>query len=96
MGLKGVSGGGEFVYNGSMSKKTQRRQLRDAYRFEGFIPGTTVVGVFGNPSARVLALGRRRKKRPVGCVVGGTRAITTRRFAAFGIFPVVTFTSIWR
>ena len=96
MGLKWVLGRNEFVYNRSMSKKTRRRQLRDAYRFEGFIPGVTVMGVFGNPSVRVLVLLRRRKKRPVECVVAGAETITTRRSAECGIFPVATLTSIWR
>ena len=91
-----VSGGREFVYIRSMSKQTRRRQLRDAYRFEGFIPGVTVMGVFGIPTARVLVLARRRKKRPAECVVAGTEAITTRRSAAYGIFPAATLTSIWR
>jgi len=95
MGLEWVSDRVEFVYNESMRNKTRRRQLRDAYRFEGFIPGTAVIGVFGNPSARVLTLGRRRKKLPVERVVTGTRTITTKGCAAFGIFPVATPTSIW-
>ena len=96
MGLECVLGGEEFVYNESMAKKTRQRQLRDAYRFKGFIPGVIVLGIFGDPTARVLPVGRRRKKRLAACVAAGTGAITTRRSAEFGIFPVATPTSIWR
>lgn len=96
MGLEWVLGGQEFVYSESMAKRTRRRQLRDAYRFKGFIPGAMVVGIFGDPTARVLPLGRRQKKRLVACVAFGTRAITTRRSAEFEIYPVATPTSIWR
>ena len=35
------------------SRRAPRRELRDAYRFPGFTPSRTVVGLFGDPSARV-------------------------------------------
>lgn len=41
----------------------QPRRLRDAYAFPGFRPQPTVRGVFGDPKARVISLGRRSKKR---------------------------------
>src|SRR5271165_3746839 len=44
-----------------MPKSLRERQLRDAYRFRGFYPASTVYGVFGNPLVRVLALRRRKK-----------------------------------
>src|SRR5207245_6426695 len=42
-----------------------RRQLRDAYRFPGFVPVDQVRGMFGDPRVRVVPLRRRRKKRRV-------------------------------
>src|SRR5439155_18268128 len=38
------------------------RRLWDAYRFPGFRPAPTVIGIFGDPKARVLPLVRRSKK----------------------------------
>jgi len=40
----------------------RKKQLSDAYRFPGFIPGKVVTGVFGDPYARVILLRRRQKK----------------------------------
>lgn len=42
------------------------RRLWDAYRFPGFRPGPTVVGVFGDRRARVISLRRRGKKTACG------------------------------
>src|SRR5437870_4771912 len=36
-----------------------RRRLSDSYRFPGFRPLPTVVGIFGEPGARVVTLVRR-------------------------------------
>ena len=44
-----------------MSKSLRDHQLRDAYKFGGFTPASTVYGVFGNPMVRVLVLRRRQK-----------------------------------
>jgi hypothetical protein len=41
------------------------RQLRDLYRFPGFVPLATVHGIFGDSWAVVLTLQRREKKRSV-------------------------------
>src|SRR5918996_3556675 len=38
------------------------RRLWDAYRFAGFHPSPTVMGIFGDPVARVITLTRRSKK----------------------------------
>jgi len=64
-----------------MPKSLRGRQLRDAYRFAGFVPAATVRGVFGDPLVRVLTLRRRQKKRPVESVGMGTAAFTIRSFA---------------
>jgi hypothetical protein len=53
-----------------------KRQLRDAYRFPGFLPLAEVRGLFGDPMVRIVSLRRRRKKRPVGVVAGGSSATT--------------------
>ena len=37
------------------------KQLRDLYRFPGFVPQAGIQGVFGDPSAVVITLQRRRK-----------------------------------
>jgi hypothetical protein len=49
-----------------------KRYLRDSYRFPGFKPSATVVGVFGDRMARVIVLSRREKKRPAARVDGFT------------------------
>src|ERR1035441_2452732 len=49
-----------------MPKPSRGHQLREAYRFAGFFPGSTVYGFFGNPQVRVLTLGRRQKKTACG------------------------------
>jgi len=53
-----------------------RRQLRDAYRFPGFVPLAQVHGIFGAPKARIVRLRRRRKKRPAASVEPGRAAFT--------------------
>jgi hypothetical protein len=40
---------------------SRERQLRDAYRFAGFFPASTVRGVFGDPHVRLLTLRRAKK-----------------------------------
>ena len=42
-----------------MAKSTKTKRLRDSYRFPGFHPALTVVGLFGDPHARVIRLTRR-------------------------------------
>ena len=41
------------------------KQLRDHYRFAGFVPSTRIRGLFGDPVAVVIRLERRQKKRRV-------------------------------
>jgi hypothetical protein len=49
------------------------KQLRDLYRFPGFVPQAGIQGVFGDPRVVVVTLQRRRKKRfvaPAGMRIG--------------------------
>jgi hypothetical protein len=61
------------------------RRLWDAYRFPGFRPSSTVIGIFGDPLARILTLTRRSKKRRVECAVGSSAAGTIASGAESGI-----------
>ena len=85
----------EISYDSQMPKLLRGRQLRDAYRFAGFVPAATVRGVFGKAQVRVLALRRRQKKRPVAFVAIGTGAFTIRSFAGSATCPVASMTSTW-
>ena len=78
-----------------MPRLLHARQLRDAYRFGGFLPASSVRGVFGVPNVRVLALGRRQKKQPVEYVVDGTPAFTTKDFDGCETCLVASTTSTW-
>ena len=77
-----------------MSKFRRQRELRDAYRFPGFVPMPVVHGVFGDAHALVVQLHRRQKKRLVGFVVNGIGATMTRSFNWSVICPVAARKSI--
>ena len=78
-----------------MENFKRRRQLRDAYRFDGFVPTSTVHGIFGDPKARVVRLARRRKKVSAATVVAGLRVTMTSKSGECGICPVVTPVFTW-
>lgn len=66
------------------------KQLRDLYRFPGFVPQARIRGVFGDSLAVVITLQRRRKKRfaaPAGKYRGPT---TTSDSGVPEISPVAT------
>jgi hypothetical protein len=73
----------------------KKRRLRDEYRYPGFSPRSEIQGIFGDAGARIIQLVRRQKK--LHAVVAGkcTGAITTRRFAGYGIYPAAMSESIW-
>ncbi len=71
------------------------RRLWDTYRFPGFRPEPIVVGIFGDPLARVIRLRRRGKKRAADCVVEPNTAGTTGRSAGSAICPAGTRGSTW-
>jgi hypothetical protein len=86
----------QIGYDCGMGKTVRGRQLRDAYRFTGFVPAATVRGVFGDPLVRVLTLRRRQKKQPVGFAGVGTAVFTIRSFVWFETCRVVSTAFIWR
>jgi hypothetical protein len=51
-----------IVHDQAMGVLRRLRRLADEYRFPGFRPLPVVVGIFGNPAARVVTLVRRSKK----------------------------------
>ena len=71
------------------------RRLSDAYRFPGFRPLQTVVGIFGAPGARVVTLVRRSKKRRAGHAGALTEASTIARYAGSAISRVAACGSSW-
>jgi hypothetical protein len=81
-----------------MSKWRKAKQLKDSYRFCGFYPSTTVIGVFGDHKARVVQLTRREKKRHVARVAARSVVGTIASNAACAICPVAThaFISTWK
>jgi hypothetical protein len=71
------------------------QRLWDTYRFPGFRPSKTVVGIFGDPSARVITLIRRSKKRAALCAAARVGDGTTERPGGSAIFPAATDASTW-
>jgi hypothetical protein len=67
------------------SRMANFKQLRDLYRFPGFVPLDRVRGVFGDPIAVVISLRRVRKKRSAASVDRRTTATTTNGPDAFAI-----------
>ena len=78
-----------------MPKLSRGHQLREAYRFAGFYPASTVHGVFGAPKVRILTLHRREKKRRVAFVGVGIAAFTIRNIVWCETCPVASIASIW-
>lgn len=74
----------------------KQRRLLDEYRFPGFRPNAGIKGVFGDPMARVITLGRSQKKRYAVVVVPSTEVSTTRRCGVFGIYRAGRCEYIWR
>ena len=77
---------------------TKNRKLWDTYRFPGFRPTPVVVGIFGDPKARVLRLNRRGKKQFVELAGQFIEPFTTEGHGEFEIFPVgiPAFTWKWK
>jgi hypothetical protein len=73
----------------------KKKTLYDSYQFPGFIPHRTVVGIFGDPHARVIKLDRQGKKQHAVFAERFTDLFTTIRSAGSVTFPVVTPVSIW-
>ena len=97
----GVRAGSMFTF-GSLSPgeetapgQVTAKQLRDAYRFPGFVPETQVYGVFGDPKARFLSLHRRRKKRAAATADIGATAFTIGGLPWLAICPAARCVSTW-
>jgi len=78
-----------------MRKSRRLRRLWDTYRFPGFRPEPTVVGIFGDPMARIIRLRRRAKKRAAAPVAGPIEAGMTRPIDVSATFPAATRASTW-
>lgn len=73
-----------------MPKLRRQRQLRDAYRFPGFVPKQIIHGVFGDAQTRVVQLHRRQKKQRVESVVIGIGVTMIKSFKWHATYPVAT------
>lgn len=82
----------EKLYDETMRR---HKHLRDAYRFPGFTPSTTVKRVFGDPKARVIELGRRQKKHAAHFAIVFPKAFTITRYDGYETFRRATPVSIW-
>jgi len=76
----------------------KHKRLWDSYRFPGFVPSSTVSGLFGDPQARVISLRRREKKRFVVNAVAPAAPGTITKPGLFAIFHVgaAAFSSQWK
>jgi hypothetical protein len=73
----------------------KKRKLLDTYRFPGFRPEQSVIGIFGDPKARIIPLIRKEKKRhaePAGWFIP---IFTTGRSEEFGTCLAAIPASIW-
>jgi hypothetical protein len=73
----------------------KRQRLVDLYAFPGFRPRAGVLGVFGDPSARLVFLERRGKKPGVGYVAGARVESTNGSFDGYEIFRQEQRAFIW-
>ena len=78
-----------------MQKLRRHRRLWDSYRFPGFRPDPVVVGVFGDPTARVVVLHRRSKKRCAAYAGAFGKAGMIARPAGSAICPAATLAFTW-
>lgn len=70
------------------------QQLRDLYRFPGFVPWARIQDIEDDPHAVLLTLRRRQKKRLAVYVVSARRASMTKGHAESVIWPVAISGSI--
>jgi hypothetical protein len=66
------------------------QQIRDLYRFPGFVPLASVQVYARDAQGVLLTLRRRRKKRPAACVAIGSLASTIKGHATSVTSPVAT------
>jgi hypothetical protein len=71
------------------------QQLRDLYRFPGFVPLARIQVFARDPQAVLLTLQRRQKKQSAACVDKRTFVAMTTGHATCVTWPVVTGVSTW-
>jgi hypothetical protein len=71
------------------------KRLADIYRFPGFVPFSSLRGVFGDHRAVVIRLRRRQKKRRAVFAGRSNFATTTSGLGKYAIFPPETGVSTW-
>jgi hypothetical protein len=73
----------------------KKKTLYGSYHFSGFTPQRSIIGIFGDPAARVIKLDRRGKKQHAVCAARSTDLFTTIKSEGSVTFPVATRASIW-
>lgn len=71
------------------------KRLLDVYRFPGFVPFSSLKGVFGDHRAIVIRLRRRQKKRCAVSVAKFNFAITTSGLGKSATSRAETVASTW-
>ena len=71
------------------------QQLRDLYRFPGFVPLAGLQVFARDPQGVLLTLRRRQKKFSAACVARPTFVAMTTGLAMCVTWPVVTAASTW-
>ena len=74
----------------------KHKRLTDVYRFPGFSPQQHIVGIFGDPKARVLQLKRLEKKLDARNAVKPIAVFTTAKNGGFEIFHAAIPGFIWK
>jgi hypothetical protein len=84
--------GSDFWHDFFMRKT---KYLEDRYRFPGFRPRRETGGIFGDPSARIVALRRREKKPSAASAVRFIGRATIMSSSKSETFPAATRASTW-
>jgi hypothetical protein len=74
----------------------KKRRLLDEYQFPGFRARSKILGIFGDPKARVISFKRSQKKRHAVTAALCITVITTRQCDGYGICPVGMLGSTWK
>jgi len=74
----------------------KKRRLLDEYQFPGFRPRSRILGIFGDPKARVIRLDRTQKKQHAVAAAPCIGVITTKQCDEYGICRVGMPGSTWK
>jgi len=76
----------------------EKNTLYQTYAFPGFTPQRQLLGLDGNPDARIIVLKRHQKKHFVRSAVEDIERFTTAKPNGCGTYLAVTctFTCMWR